>query len=595
MRKLSISTFLVASALVLAACGGGGNTDEPFVGSGTGGTGTSTGTGSGSTTSSGFAIGSGSGSSFQSGELEISPSSIGAGGSATITATVVNTAADNALYSGTAVTVVFNSKCFGAGTATIAGPVGSTLPAGTVSTLTGTAVVTYTAKGCSGTDEITATATVTDSTGTASTLTATGTITIAAAAVGSIQFESATPATIGLKGTGLNQTSTVIFKVVDSSGGPRSGVTVHFALNTTVGGLSLSTTSAVSASDGTVQTIVSAGTVHTTVAVTASITSPALSTNSSVLAVTTGLPASAAFSIATGANSQSNNCPNTESYNIDGVTIPIVVRLADRYNNPAPDGTAVAFTSDGGHVAGNCTTPLSASGDGSCQVTWTSANPRPLTTSDTPPLVANGRTTILATAIGEESFTDVNGSGFYVQGDPFQDLGEPYRDDNENGQYDLGEYFLDFLHTGVYAGPDGTFHGIICTGSTASSTCTTNTWPIGATLSLIMSTGGANITITSVGSPPYTEQSTQFIAFNVQDLNGNPMPAGTTITVTSSSALGTITQGSATIGCSTHFGGQDFQAVLTAASAPGSGIVTITVTSPSGVVTVANTAVLQTS
>ena len=593
MRKLAITTVLLA-ALALASCGG--SDDQPFVGTGTSTTGT-TGTGTtGTSSSSGYAVGNGSGSSFDSGTLGVSPSSIGAGGSSTITATIVNTGQANSLYSGTAVTVVFNSPCFAAGTATIAGPVGSTLPPGTVSTLTGTAQVTYTAKGCSGTDSITATASVTNSTGTTSTLTATGTITIAAAAVGSIQFVSATPATIGLKGTGLNETSTVIFKVVDSSGGPRSGVTVHFSLNTTVGGLSLSSDSAVSATDGTVQTIVNSGTVHTTVAVTASITSPALSTNSSVLSVSTGLPASKAFSIATGAGSAGNSCPNVEGYNIDGITIPIVARLADRYNNPAPDGTAVAFTTDGGHVVGNCTTPLATSGDGACQANWTSANPRPVHADDSPPILAAGRTKVLATAIGEESFTDVNGSGFYVTGDPFDNIGEPYRDDNENGQYDLGEYFLDFLHTGVYAQPDGTFHGIICTGSSATSTCTTNTWAIGASLEIMMSTGNAIITVTTIAGNAYTygstlhfpEGATVPIAYNITDANGNPIPAGSSITVTASSVLGAITEGTYTEGCSTHLGGDNFTSILTASTSPGSGDVSITVISPSGVTTTLN-------
>jgi hypothetical protein len=588
MRKLASTTVLLALAIGLTACGGSDN--APFVGTGTttsGTTGTGT-TGTGTTTTTTYSLGSGSGSSFKPGVLEISPSMIGAGGSATLTATIADES--GTLYSGAPVTVAFSSTCFGTSLATIAGPVGSTLPPGSVTTVAGTAQATYTAMGCNPSDAITATAVVTSSNGTATNLTATGTITIAQAAVGSIQFVSATPATIGLKGTGLNETSTVIFKVVDASGGPRSGVVVTFALNTTVGGLALSQTSATSGSDGTVQTIVSSGTVHTTVVVSASIASPALSTNSNVLAVTTGLPASNAFSIATGKGSSGNSCPNVEAYNIDGVTIPIVVRLADRYNNPAPDGTAVAFTADGGHIVGNCTTPSSSTtpGDGTCSVTWTSADPRPQPADDTPPIKAPGRTTVLATAIGEESFTDVDGSGYYVTGDAFANLGEPYRDDNENGKYDLGEYFLDFLHTGVWAGPDGTFHGITCTGSTATSTCTTNTWAIGATLLITMSTGAAQITVLSTGSPPYVEGSTNAVSFNVQDLNGNPLPAGTTVLVTASSALGSMSQGTFTLPCATALGGADYTSFLTAATSPGSGIVTITVTSPSGLVTVAN-------
>ena len=218
---------------------------------------------------------------------------------------------------------------------------------------------------------------------------------------------------------------------------------------------------------------------------------------------------------------------------------------------------------------------------------WTSANPRPVPADDSPPIPAAGRVTILATAIGEESFTDTNGSGFYVTGDPFDNIGEPYRDDNENHQYDLGEYFLDFLHTGVYAGPDGTFHGITCTGSTPTSTCTTNTWPIGVSATLIMSTDAAVITIIS-GAGPYAVNGNNAIAFNVKDTNGNPMPSGTTITVTASAALGTITEGSFTVACDIALGGEDYTSFLTGASTAGVGNVSITVTSPDGTVTTLN-------
>ena len=586
MRNFASKTVLLSIALALSACGGGD--DNAFVGTGTTGTTGST-TGTGTTTNSSFSMGSGSGSSFKSGMLEIATASLAAGGSTTVDASIVDKT--GTLYTAAAVTVTFNSPCVANGTATIVGPAGSTLPVGEVSTTTGEASATYTAKGCSGTDVITATATVTNSAGTASDLTATGSVTIATAAVGSIQFVSATPSTIGLKGTGLNETSTVIFKVVDSSGGPRAGATVTFKLNTTVGGLNLAPTSATSSTNGTVQTIVSSGTAHTSVVVTATIASPALSTNSSVLAVTTGLPASAGFSIATGTGSAGNSCPNTESFNIDGVTIPVTARLSDRYNNPAPDGTAVAFTTDGGHIVGNCTTPLAAPGDGACLVTWTSANPRPALNSDSPPIKAVGRVVILATAIGEESFTDINGSGYYILGDPFANLGEPYRDDNENGAYDLGEYFLDFNHDGVRNPGDGTFKGITCTGSLPTSTCTTTTLAIGASTTLIMSTGGANITLTSPASPiSVAVGTTSPLAFKVEDLNGNPLPAGTTVTVSSTSGVGTISQGSFTIPCSTALGGQNYVALLAASTTPGTGFVTITTVAPSGTTTNLNIA-----
>jgi len=410
----------------------------------------------------------------------------------------------------------------------------------------------------------------------------------------------------------LPETSTVIFKVVDSTGAPRPGATVSFTLNTTAGGISLSPTSAVSAADGTVQTVVSSGTEHTAVRVTATIASPALSTQSSALTVTTGIPASGAFSIAVGAPSYGTlACPNVESYGIDLITVPITVQLADRYNNPAPDGTSVAFTTNGGHVDGSCTTPLSTtqSGDGICVATWTSANPRP-TTSSTPKVYRNGRAEILATAIGEESFDDVNSSGYYQAGDPFSDLGEPYLDANESGAYVLGDYFLNYYNMSSYQGPSGKFVGITCT----ASSCTTSTLAIGVEHLLVMSTSNANLYL-SLSSPttftdpisagvslPHSAASpaapnTGSFGILVTDQNGNAMAAGTTIGVnTNYSATINGATGAVTTGCngsggptSSYYtippgnvtvGGDVVVICFTAPTTAGSGSITITVTSP---------------
>jgi len=449
----------------------------------------------------------------------------------------------------------------------------------------GNATGTYTATGCSGADNITASALV----GTES-LSATATITIAASTVGSIQFVSATPATIGLKGTGLNETSTVVFKVLDSTGSPKSGVAVSFALSTTVGGLKISPAApetATSASDGTVQAIVSSGTAHTTVTVTASIASPAISTQSDVLAVSTGLPAANAFSIAT------TGCPNVEAYNIDGVVVPIVVRLSDRYQNPVPDGTSVAFTTNGGQVGGSCVT---SGGSGSCSVNWTSSNPRPSTTSQLPVTFRDGVATILATAIGEESFTDSNGNGYYDSGEPYTSLGEPYRDDNHFGAYDPAndDYFLDFDHNGCYTYQDGTctapgsgpaapFKGIVCTGTAPDVTCTDTPWAIGAPITIIMAEGTPTQVQPASGTtladlPPGTTATYTFL---FQDGNFNPLPAGTTIAV---AAVGTgITTNAPTtytVPCTLEPTYYSFS--VSASNTATSGSLTITVTSPGG-------------
>jgi hypothetical protein len=558
------------AALALSACGGGGSSS--FAG-GSGTTSGGTVSSSGSTTTPTFSMGNGSGTSFHNGVIGGVPSSsLSAGGTASLSVTIVDQT--GTLYTTTPVTVTFNSGCVGQGLATITASAPSTAgtSAGTVVTSSGNATATYVAKGCSGPDVITATAIV----GTTN-LTATGTITVAAAAVGSIQFVSATPATVGLKGTGLNETSTVIFKVVDSTGGPRSGVAVSFALSTNVGGISLSPATATSGNDGTVQTVVSSGTAHTSVTVTATIASPALSTQSGVLAVTTGLPASKSFSIAT------TGCPNVEGFNIDGIVVPIVIRLSDRYQNPAPNGTAVAFTTNGGQIGGNCVT---AGGTGSCSVNWTSSNPRP-SPSDSPPSLRAGRATVLATAIGEESFTDSNGNGFYDAGETFSDLGEPYRDDNEDNAYEVGEYFLDFNQNQMRDPPSGTFKGITCTGNTPGSTCSTTTLAIGAQLRMIMSQGTPAGVQPASGTPlPTLHQSgTATYSFLFQDANLNPLPGGTTISAAViGTGLTTNAPTSFTVPCTTDPTSYGFS-VSAAATAPTgnpAGSLTITVTSPGG-------------
>ena len=581
MNKLSSIAAVVLAAAALAGCGGGGSGSLGF-----GGGSSSSSGGGGTTGTSNYSMGSGSGSSFQTGMIAISSSSVAAGGTTSLQVSIVDQTGK--LYSGQAVTVTFNSTCISQGLAVVTASGSSTAGSNpdTVTTSTGSVDATYTAKGCSGADVITATATV----GSGS-VSATGTVTVASASTGSIQFVSATPSTIGLKGTGQPSTSTVIFKVLDSTGAAKAGVTVNFSLNSTVGGLSLSPASATSAADGTVQTVVSAGTVHTAVTVTASISTPALTTQSSVLTVTTGIPTSNAFSIAVGSAQYGTGgvtnppaCPNVEAWNVDGVIVPVTARLSDRYKNPVLDGTAVTFYTNGGQIVGSCTTT-----GGSCVVNWTSTAPRPLTTDDNPPLKADGRATILATAVGEEAFTDTNGDGFWESGEAFQDLGEPWDDANENGVYDSGEYFLDYNHNSKHDGPSGSFVGITCTGTSATDSCSTSTLAIGQSHLITMSSGqalmpsvaGSGGFTPNGGGLQITHGQSGSIQFTLTDVNGNPIPAGSTIAVTADTSVGTVssTSSSFTEGCSANVGGDAFTTFITAASAAGTGNVTIQVTS----------------
>ncbi len=282
--------------------------------------------------------------------------------------------------------------------------------------------------------------------------------------VGTIKFISSIPEIISLKGTGgagFSEVSQVKFLVSDSNDLPIQGVEVSFNLTTTVGGLSLTESSAITASNGVATAFVNSGTIATPVRVTASVMigETPVFVQSDQLTLTTGIPDQNSVSL-----DFSQFAP--EGLNYDGETVDVTVRLADRFNNPVPDGTVVNFTSEGGRVDGSCSTLSSE-----CSVLWTSQNPRP----------ADHRATILATVIGHETYYDKNGSGVFDDGDTFDDLPEAFRDDDEvlgynpsvnnfreqnpsSGSYDFSkdEKYIDYDGSATYSLGDGKYNGIPC-------------------------------------------------------------------------------------------------------------------------------------
>ena len=407
--------------------------------------------------------------------------------------------------------------------------------------------------------------------------------------IGSIVFVSATPTNIALRGTGSSghpETSTVIFRVLDQAGGPRVGTTVNFALNTTVGGMSVSPATAQSDANGNVQTVVQGGTVATTVRVTATVQSvtPVLSTQSSQLTITTGIPDQDSFSLAV-------QCQNVEAWNCDGVVVPVTARLSDRFNNPVPDGTAVTLQTEGGSIVSQCQTGTGTS-IGACTVNWTSSNPRPTASPVTaPPGDARaGRATILATAIGEESFTDTNGNGSFDNGEAFADLPERFLDENENGVRDGFEPIYDFNNNSTYDPADGDFNGVLCLDNTGR--CSANvTTGISAPNLIIMSGSPADERVPATNGhrlPADAESSGDRIRpvrepcrSLFADLNDNPLAAGTTITATVAGTGITLgTPNSFTVPCTTEPTAYPFTIIKAAGATTGT--MTLLVTSPSG-------------
>lgn len=513
---------------------------------------------------------------FSDGVIDTTVSSIGSGGTVGLTVHVVDTANQNAFITD-AGDVTFSANC------------GATFsPDAAASTANGIATADFQANGCEGNVQITATLASLN-------LSAQASINVQPAVLGSIQFVSATPEVIRLKGAGGNQSSRVVFRVVDQGGGALTNRKVFFTLDTNVGGISLVDASAVTSGDGTATAIVQSGTVHTAVRVTATTCNAAdpanttqavavcdadasrINTVSERLVISTAIADQNSFSL-------SASCFNVEGLDIDGKEVSLTVRAADRFNNPVPDGTTIAFTAEGGRVQPDCQTV-----NGNCSVTWNSQDPRP----------GNGRSTILATALGEESFLDVNGDGLFDGGDIFNDpardpegffldLAEAYIDRNEGTNAEVpfcdpeisgdnqcdnasrihvsgrsantpgsdpnfdsnSEFPVDVNNNGVRDAGDGRFTGLLCDNPAICSSATTLN--VRESIVLIMSASvprlaDGDLLIDGVaceidGVAPFlpacrinfgAKNETHFISLTARDRNDQPLPAATTLTAAS--------------------------------------------------------------
>ncbi|WP_159084270.1 Ig-like domain-containing protein [Saccharobesus litoralis] len=300
-------------------------------------------------------------------------------------------------------TISFSSLCVEATKATIDQ---------SVNTVAGRATSTYENTSCSGTiantDTLTASVTINNQV-----TTLTREISLESTSIGSLSFISASPTSLVLAGTGgtnQNETSTLTFQVLDSLGNAIPQLDVSFALATNLGGVSIFPTNSVTNSQGFVTTQVSSGNIPTSVVIeaTATLNNKTVKTQSSELTVTTGLADQDSFIIFA-------DVINSESFNQLDTLVTLTAYLSDASQGAVPDGTSVTWRAEGGQLIENqCTTT-----NGACSVQWRGGSPIP----------DNHRVTILATAIGHESFTDINSNGQYDEAD-----GEPF-DDGDGAGY----------------------------------------------------------------------------------------------------------------------------------------------------------------
>ena len=631
-RRIDCFTHYLLALLcagLLAACGGGSGggctTIDPNRDSSLPGCGTSTGGGSTGKAALTLSITDSSGAAL---------TTIPAGGSATLSAVLKD--ANNAAVPNTLVTFTSTDK----------NAVLSSAGGAIVSDGNGKATLQLSpgAATTAGSYVVTASASIAGAAVSASANYAVGSPPTASAT--QLTFVSAQPQNIALKGTGgagRQETASVTFKVLDSAGNPVAGQQVSFALNTTAGGLTLTPASAVSGSTGLVTTTVAAGTVNTPVRVTATLNGN-ISVPSDQLVVSTGVPDQNSFSL-------SAVIRNVEGGQFNGCTAPtgsnVTARLADHFHNPAPDGTAVSFTAEGGSIDASCLTGLvqttqpdgsvvtSKGTPGECTVRYCAGNPRP----------ADGRVTILAYALGEESFTDTNGNNRYDAGEPFTDLGEAFRNDRAvtdanaagiddaytsgNAVRAAGEQYIDSNGNAAWdQNGNGIYNGVLQATPNISGG---NTVHVRQAMVMVLSNSTAAVSLLDSASGTATlalDHCTNNVAFNntthtysfaIRDNNptvfatnrrsahagdplwlydrpGNPLPAGTQINFTVSngtlqSAANITVPNTSSADSSTWvynvalISDASQNSGLVCTNLLSSGVLTITVTTPNGTIT----------
>jgi hypothetical protein len=198
---------------------------------------------------------------------------------------------------------------------------------------------------------------------------------------------------------------------------------------------------------------------------------------------------------------------------------------------------------------------------------------------------------ILATAIGEESFIDQDSNGQFNGNDQSLAIGEPYRDDNENGVYDLNEVFSDFNSNGTRDGPNHAdylgFNGLLCDPAAVESCSPNDTLFVSDQIVMVMSSSGATIVDDQGGVLNVAGVGTVQVTIGDAKNNGStqqPMAGGTKITATTSNGS-LVGPTSYTYPCSNFDGPLTFTFSIEADSTSDSGVLSIQVESPSKLVT----------
>ena len=334
-----------------------------------------------------------------------------------------------------------------------------------------------------------------------------GTTTVAAEPV-RLEYVSSTPQTLYLAGTAGTSRAEVVFRLYDASGKPVAGREVSLRVLDAATGARLEGAAAdgtlvrTSDSAGEVVAPVLAGTVPAAVRIGAS--TGTLSATSLELRVAVGRPSQSGLSFAPAALS-------IEGLDLDGQETELTVSLADRLGNPVPDGVQVNFVAESGVlIPPSC---ITSGGASRCSIKLRSQGVRP----------ADGRVSILAYTPGEEDFVDTNGNNAWDPGEPFTDLGQAMRDDNENGTYDSGEFFIPRAGAAACAGSSPTGAG-----PGRPNSCDGTWGTVDVRKQTIVVFAGRAARISALSSAPRDGSFDVLIS----DENNNSLPTGSAIALT---------------------------------------------------------------
>jgi len=458
----------------------------------------------------------------QSITLEVNPDTIIVGGTSTVTATVLGDGGAD-VPNGTTVTFSVNNESLG------------TITASSV-TNSNTATATFEATG-QGPVAVTAQS--------GSVTSAPATITIEQAPAAFIEFVSVDPELIAIKESGGPEISTIIFMVKDSNGNPVTGVNVSFAIHDGLGGgeyidpsgdgspetIDVSTTA-----DGIAQCLLYSGTVAGPVTITGTISDPPMTVRSSVVSIGGGIPSDGRFSVA----AETLNLPGLR---YAGVTTDITAYLADRFGNyNVLDGTTVSFVTETGLTVnssditetqlGMSTATVRTQGEGVIPKSvvplgWEEDLQSYLLATygyDAIGYPRAGLCSVLVYMRGEEHFDDTNANGVYDNlptPEPFLDTRpDPFCDYNGNDSWDDGS--TDPWEMWFSGSGSGSYSDWLNTAWDSDKFLFRN-FKILITGEPVILSDTADFAIPNGGS--------EAITVIVCDTNLNPLPPGSTITI----------------------------------------------------------------